>query len=158
MPAKVANAWRILPPARFHQIPPTKASTRPKHLNDPVGKTDGDASDFRATSLPTWPRSPTSPTFVSNGPIKVKEPTAEPQPPIMANVRNSHAIRDSQRPEVGIIHSQFFIRRKSGSDSEDKSADSSVNEKARTRSASGDGAKLFPRPRRSIRGFFKALR
>ena len=158
MPAKVANAWRILPPAHFHQIPPTKASSQPKQVDDTDDKTDSDATDLRATPLPMWPRSPTSPTFVSNGPIKVKEPLVEPRAPIMANVRNSHAIRESQRLEVGLIHFQSFITSKSNSDSGDKSANSSINEKARTRSASGNDAKVFPRPLRSIRGFFKALR
>lgn len=148
MPGKITNGWRT----HKKSLSNSESSQRIfNQTNDKPHRLGPDSAQMIAT------RSPASPTFVSNGLIKVKSISAEPQFPSVEHVKTHGAIRESQRPEVGIIHSQSFAQRKSGSDSGDQSANSSVDQKVLPKSENGGEAKSVSRPRRGFRDFFKAL-
>ena len=161
MPGKVAITWKSIPSAHIPQVPPM---SNPRHKNadsrEPGLRNDKVFTDARLSpaSLQSSPRPPLCLSFVSDDRISVKETVGEPRMPFLANVKMSDVIRDSQRPEVGIVHAQSSMQTQTESDSGDMSADSALNEKARTTSANGGGVKFSVHPRRSIRNFFKTLR
>jgi hypothetical protein len=157
MPGKAANGWRT-PPAPPRQVPHMKSLPKFEKLQDSIDQKNGKPGNNGRdpVSLPALASSPTRPIFVSNGDIKVKA-INEAHFPTIAHVKNSDIPRESQRPETGIIHSRSFVQRKSGSDSGDQSADSSVDQKGRRKSM-GSGDAKSSRLRRGFRSFFKGLK
>lgn len=158
MPGKAANGWRT-PPAPRRQVHRLKSLPKFEKLQDSIEQMNGKLRNNETNRIsPALASSPTSPIFVSNGAIKVKA-INEAHFPTAGHVKDIDidVVRESQRLEIGIMHSQSFVQRKSDSDSGDQSADSSVDEKSRRKSMSSGDAKSS-RLRRGFRSFFKGLK